>query len=109
MATGVLGKPTVQVVSGIFRYKPQEYTLTHNATTDWTSINAGDLYQITVLASAHGLGTSPLISCFLDTGSGLVLVLPDSINVAVNGDVSINVSNAGVDGRYAGRIQIARS
>jgi len=109
MATGALGKPVIQVVSGIFRSQPQEYTLTHNATSDWGSIAAGDLYQIIVLASAHGLGTSPVVACFLDTGAGFVLIIPDSITVAANGDVAVNVSQAGIDGRYSGRIQIARS
>lgn len=108
MATGSFGKPAMQVVSGIPRSRPQEYNLEHDATTDWQSIEAGDRYSVTVLASVHGFGASPIIKCMLDSGAGFVAVLPDEISVATNGDVVVRVSQAGADGRYAGRIQIAR-
>mgnify|MGYP000261667943 CR=1 FL=1 len=108
MATGSLGKPVLQIVNGIRRYTPQEYTLVHNATTDWVTSDAGDLYKITVTTATHGLGITPEIACYLDTGAGFVNILPDSINVATNGDVVIKVSQLTVDGRYSGRLQISR-
>lgn len=82
------------------------YTRQFNATTDWGSAVNG-IYSISVSATTHGCGTSPLIQVFSANGDGTFSPLPNDffsldkilfVNNS-NGDVSIKTSS-----RFAGKL-----
>ena len=79
------------------------YVDTYNATTDWSGPSAG-YYTRTVTATTHGMGTSPTIAVRMGSAP-YTRVLPDSLSVAVNGDLTISVTQI-PDLRFAGQMVI---
>lgn len=69
---------------------------------DWTGPVAGQ-FSITVTAAVHGRGTNPLVQVFGGAAAPRTLVMPDEIEVAANGDVTIRVSE-NPDGRFEGQV-----
>jgi hypothetical protein len=81
----------------------ERYTETFNATTDWTE--NGDYYTLTVDEATHQRGTSPTRIIEELDGSDYNEIIPDNLNVASNGDVTIRVMKT-PEGRFAGRITL---
>jgi hypothetical protein len=81
----------------------ERYVDTFNATTDWSG-PAGGYYTRTITAVTHGMGTSPTVK--VRSGSGpYVDVMTDSLSVAANGDITIQVTQT-PDLRFAGQVLI---
>jgi len=82
------------------------YTESFDATTSWGAASGG-LYTITVLASAHGKGTSVSnVVSYETVGGDSEKVLPNEVLVDnTTGDVSLTVSET-PDGRFAGKLII---
>ena len=79
------------------------YTLTHNATSDWTG-PTGNYYIVTTTAATHGRGTRPTFQFFETVGSDEIEVMPDQAKiVTASGNVAFRVPDT-PDLRYAGKV-----
>ena len=79
-----------------------KYSSSFNATTDWGSPSGG-YYSITILATTHGLGTTPIIEIFEDIAGVFYDVTPDEVKMNASGDVTFRVPQS-PDLRFAGKI-----
>ncbi len=80
----------------------ERYVKTFDSTGDWGSVSNG-YYTITVTAATHGRGLQPNVNV-RKVGSGdYTMVMPDSIIILGNGNVSIKVPSV-PDLRFAGQI-----
>jgi len=80
----------------------ERYVSTFDATTSWGSVSGG-YYTITVTAATHGRGIQPNVNVRKLSGSDYTVVMPDSITILANGNVSIKVPSI-PDLRFAGQI-----
>lgn len=81
----------------------ETFTQTFNNTTSWAGPSGGS-YTFTVLASAHGKNTEPLVQVYELNGSDYEQV---DVEVIINtsGDVTIRVTET-VDTRFVGKVVI---
>ena len=77
---------------------------THDAAGDWGAAAAG-IYTMTITAATHGKGTTPDVSLFEGAAAPFTKVEAHCVEIAANGDVSIQVVEA-PEGRYAGKVEI---
>jgi len=80
----------------------ERYIHTFNAITDWGSA-VGGFYSLKITAATHERGTAPQVQVFEERGVDFAQVIPHDVEVAANGDVTIQVSES-PDGRIAGRM-----
>jgi len=82
------------------RYSKAPYVKTFNATSDWTGPSGG-YYSMTVLASAHGKGTTPTSEVYIVNGSDFDETTAEAKKVNATGDIVLKVPD---DLRFAGRL-----
>ena len=87
---------------------PPTYSLTFNATTDWTAVDAST-YTITVYAATHQRGADATVSVWRESTGGYSVITGSptdgyALSIDNNGNVTLAVS---ASARFAGKIVIA--
>lgn len=84
---------------------PHAFVTSFNATLSWGAASGG-YHSITLLASVHERGTTPIFQIEEGSAAPFTLVQVDQVTVNSSGDITFRVPSS-PDGRFAGRIKVA--